>query len=147
MKRSLFVLSAAIVLLFTQCDTVRNLPTNTSGGVFSLNGQWQLTSSSDNKNMEGTVVSVVPGFSEATVRTLPTSNVYCVRERDAMWRSVKSDQAGGFLTEVLVNACTGSPSYKAATITVLSNNEIRVRTMSTANTEILQTWTRVTANQ
>lgn len=147
MKRILFTLSAAIVLLFTQCETVRNLPTNTSGGIFSLNGQWQLASSTDNKNMEGTVVSVVPGFSEATVRTLPANNVSCVRERDAFWRSVKSDQNGGFLTEVLVSACTGAPSYKAANITVLSNNEIRLRTMSPANTEILQTWTRVTPAQ
>jgi hypothetical protein len=146
MKTILVTLSAAIVLLFAQCDTVKNLPTNTSGGIFSLNGQWQLTSSSDNKNMEGTVVSVVPGFSDATIRTLPPNNVSCARERDAMWRSVKSDQNGGFLTEVLVSACTGSPTYRPATITVLSNNEVRLRTLSAANTEILQTWTRVTGN-
>ena len=146
MKRFLIVLMAAILVIFTQCDTLKTLPTNTSGGVFSLNGQWQLTSSTDNRNMEGTVVSVVPGFSDATVRTIPTNNAYCVRERDAFWRSVKSDQGGGFVTEVLVNACTGSPSYKAATITVLNNNEIRVKTMSPANTEILQTWTRAASN-
>jgi hypothetical protein len=147
MKKSLFVLSAAIVLLFTQCETIKNLPTNTSGGVFSLNGQWQLTSSSDNRNMEGTVVSVVPGFPDATVRTIPAANAYCVRERDAFWRSVKSDQNGGFVTEVMVNACTGSPTYKAATIAVISNNEIRIKTMTAANAEILQTWTRQSNSQ
>jgi hypothetical protein len=97
--------------------------------------------------MEGTVVSVVPGFSDATVRTIPAANAYCVRERDAFWRSEKSDQNGGFVTEVLVNACTGSPTYKAAIIAVISNNEIRIKTMTTANAEILQTWTRQSSSQ
>lgn len=142
MKKALFVLSAAILTIFTQCDTLKNLPTNTSGGVFSLNGQWQLTSSTDNRGMEGAVVSVVPGFSEATVRTLPTNNSYCVRERDAMWRTIKSDQNGGFLTEVLVGACTGSPVYKAATITVLTNDEIRIKSTTANNVELLQTYKR-----
>lgn len=146
MNKVLFLLSAAILTIFTQCETIKNLPTNTSGGVFSLNGQWQLTSSTDSRNMEGTVVSVVPGFNDATVRTLPTNNTYCVRERDAMWRTVKSDNAGGFVTDVLVNACTGSPVYMAGTITVLNSNEIRVRTTTANNTELLQTWRRVSGS-
>ncbi|RYF84610.1 MAG: hypothetical protein EON98_08750 [Chitinophagaceae bacterium] len=145
MKRFLSVLSAAIVLLFTQCETIQKLPTNTSGGLFSLNGQWQLTSSSDSKNLEGMVVSVIPGFAEATVQNLPVNNASCVREKDAYWRSVKSDQNGGFLADLLVSACTGSPAYKPATIAVISNNEVRIKTVSPANTEVLQTWTRVTA--
>lgn len=146
MKQLSILLSAAIVLFFTQCDTVKNLPTNTSGGVFSLNGQWQLASSNDAKNMEGTAIVVVPGFSEATVRTLPAVNSSCVRERDAMWRNVKRDPNGGFLADVLVSACTGSPQYEAATITIVSNDEIRVRTVTTADAELLQTWRRSAGN-
>lgn len=146
MKQVLFVLSAAILTIFTQCDTVRNLPTNTSGGVFSLNGNWQLATSGDTKNMEGTVVTVVPGFSEAIVRTLPPVNSSCVRERDVMWRNVKQDPNGGFLADILINACTGSPQFKAGTITIVSNNEISVRTITTANTELVQTWRRVSGS-
>lgn len=146
MKQALFLLSAAILTIFTQCDTVRNLPTNTSGGVFSLNGQWQLASTSDTKNMEGTVITVVPGFSEATVRTLPAVNSSCVRERDAMWRNVKRDPNGGFVADVLLSACTGSPQFGAGTITVVGNDEIRVRTLASGSTELLQTWRRVSGN-
>lgn len=147
MKQLSFLLSAAILVFFTQCNTVKNLPTNTSGGLFSLNGQWQLTSAEDTKNMDGTVITVLPGFSEATVRTLPPVNASCVRERDAMWRSIKQDPNGGFLADVLVSACTGSPQYKAATITIVSNDEVRVRTLTgtTADAEVVQTWRRVSA--
>lgn len=146
MKRVFFVLSAAIVTLFTQCETIKSLPTNTSGGVFSLNGQWQLTASSDTKNMEGTVVTVVPGFSSATVRTLPTVNSSCVREGDALWRNIKTDPNGGFLADILISACTGGPQYKGGTITVVTSNEISVRAMAANNTEVQQTWKRVSSS-
>lgn len=142
MKSLFFLFSAAILTIFTQCDTVKNLPTNTSGGVFSLNGQWQLDSAGSTKNMEGTVITVLPGFSEATVSTLPPVNSSCVRERDALWRNIKSNPNGGFLADVLVNACTDSPQYQAATITVVSNNEIKVRTLAGTEAEVVQTWRR-----
>src|SRR4028118_2196879 len=123
MKRYLLVLGAAIVTLFTQCETIKNLPTNTSGGLFSLNGNWQLASSSDNRSLEGTVVTVVPGFSEATARTLKNNN-YCLRDRDVVWRGRKSGDAGVVAVESLVNACSGATVYKQGTITVLTNDEI-----------------------
>lgn len=129
-------------MAFIQCDTVKNLPTNTTGGVFSLNGQWTLTESTDNKGMEGTVITVVPGFSQANVKTLPAVNAYCVREQDAMWRNVVSDKAGGFLADLLVNACTGGPVYKPATIAVLSNSQVRIKSVTHDNKELIQTYTR-----
>jgi hypothetical protein len=146
MKKYLFVLFAAIVTFFTQCDTIKNLPTNTSGGLFSLNGNWQLTSSSDNRSLEGTVVSVVPGFSEATARTLNNNN-YCLRDRDVVWRAIKSGDAGVFAVESLVNACSGATVYKQGTITVLTNDEIRLVTQTASSTELVQTWKRVASPQ
>lgn len=146
MKRSLLALGLAIVTIFTQCDTLKSLPTNTSGGLFSLNGNWQLTSSSDNRAQEGTVITVVPGFSDASVKTI-SNNTYCVRERDVLWKGIKSLQGGTFSTEVLVNACQGSPLYKPATITVLTNDEIRLTGHTAASTELLQTWKRVAGGQ
>jgi hypothetical protein len=141
MKRILFVLGVAIVTFFTQCDTIKNIPTNTSGGLFSLNGNWQLTSSSDNRAMEGSVVNVVPGFTDATIRTL-NNNTYCIRERDVFWRGIKSGDAGMFSVESLVNACNGTTVYKQGTLTVLNNDEIRITTMSANNAELIQTWKR-----
>ena len=45
---------AAAVTLFSACDTIKNLPTNTSGGLFSLNGNWKLASTTDNNAQVGT---------------------------------------------------------------------------------------------
>ena len=145
MRRLLIILLAAIVTIFTQCDTLKKIPTNTSGGLFSLNGNWRLATSSDNRALEGTVVTVVPGITDAAVRTL-SNNTYCVREGDVLWRSIKSFEGGTFSMETLVNACTGGAVYRPATITVLTNDEIRVATHTTAGIELLQTWRRV-ANQ
>lgn len=146
MKRSLLALGLAIVTIFTQCDTIKNLPTNTSGGLFSLNGNWQLTTTNDNRALEGTVITIVPGFADASVKTI-SNNTYCVRERDVLWKGIKSLQGGTFSTEALVNACQGSPLYKPATITVLTNDEIRLTGHTTASTELIQTWKRVSGGQ
>jgi hypothetical protein len=142
MKRYLFALSAAIVTIFAQCDTFKSLPTNTSGGLFSLNGSWQLSSTSDNRALEGTTITVVPGVAEATVRTL-ANNTYCLRERDVIWQSIKSFEGGTFTADVLVNACSGSTVYRPATITVITNDEIRLKGSTVTSTELLQTWKRV----
>ena len=142
MKRYILFFSIAIVTIFTQCDTLKNLPTNTSGGVFSLNGSWQLATSNDNRAMEGTIVSVVPGVADATVRTL-ANNTYCVRERDVLWRNLKNLQGGSFSLDNLVSACTGNPIYEQATLTVLTNDEIKITSRTNTGIELVQTWRRV----
>lgn len=146
MKRSLLALGLAIVTIFTQCDTIKNLPTNTSGGLFSLNGNWQLVSTNDNRALEGSVITVVPGFADASVKTI-SNNTYCVRERDVLWKGIKSLQGGTFSTDNLVNACQGSALYKPATITVLTTDEIRLTGHTAASTELIQTWKRVSGAQ
>lgn len=145
MKRTFFVLGLAIVTIFTQCETLKGLPTNTSGGMFSLNGNWQLVSSNDNRALEGTVVSVVPGFKDGTVRTI-NNNTYCVRERDALWRNITVLQGGAFSFDNLVAACQGTVLYKPATLTVLTNDEVRVTGHNAASGELIQTWKRVANN-
>ena len=145
MKHKALIIAVAIVTIFTQCDTLKSIPTNTSGGLFSLNGSWQLSTTTDNKAMEGTVVQVVPGVADATVRTL-SNNTYCLRERDQAWRNIKAGDAGVFSIDMLVNACNGTALYKPATITVLTNDEIRVKGSTTSSAELIQTWRRV-ANQ
>jgi hypothetical protein len=136
----------AIVTIFAQCDTLKGLPTNTSGGLFSLNGNWQLTSSGDNRALEGTVVTVVPGIADATVKSI-SNNTYCIRERDVLWKGIKSLQGGTFSTDNLVNACRDSVLYKPATITVLTSDEIRLTGHTATSTELIQTWKRVSTEQ
>ena len=142
MKRYLFLVSAAIVTLFTQCETLKGIPTNTSGGLFSLNGSWQLATTSDNGAMQGTVVQVIPGFSDGTARTL-NNNTYCFREKDVAWRGIKSVGSGTFTIETLVSACNGSVLYKPATLTVLTNDEVRITGSNATSAELIQTWRRV----
>ena len=142
MKQTLLLLSAAIVTIFTQCDTLKNLPTNTSGGLFSLNGNWQLASTTDGNALQGTVVQIVPGFSEATARTL-NNNTYCLRDKDVVWRSLKSSGSGVFTIDNLVSACNGTVLYKPATITVLTNDEITIKGSTATSAELVQTWRRV----
>lgn len=142
MKRYIFFLYATILTIFTQCDTFRNLPTNTSGGLFSLNGTWQLTTTTDNRALEGTTVIVVPGIAEGSVKTL-SNNTYCLRENDVIWKTIKSQDAGTFTTDILVNACTGTTVYKSAVLTVLTNEEIRLKGTTASGTELIQTWKRI----
>jgi hypothetical protein len=142
MKRYVFFLLAAIVTIFTQCDTLKTLPTNTSGGLFSLNGSWQLSTSTDNQALAGTVVQVFPGVADATIKTLGNNN-YCLRERDVLWRNLKAGQGGVFSLEAMVNACNGNTVYRPATLTAVNNDEIRITTQTVNNTELVQTWQRV----
>ncbi len=143
MKKSLWAVAVAIVTIFTQCDTVRNLPTNTTGGIFSLNGAWLLTTTSDNKALEGTTVQVIPGIADGTARTL-NNNTYCARDKDVLWRGLKNTGSGTFSLQVLVNACEGTVLYKPATLTVLTNDEIRITGSTALSSELVQTWRRTT---
>ena len=135
------MLLAAIVTLFTQCDTLKSIPTNTSGGIFSLNGSWQLVTNTDNNTMAGTVVQVFPAITDATIKTLANNN-YCLRERDVAWRNLKSLPGGTFSLETVVNACSGSAVYKPATLTAVNNDEIRIISQTLNNVEMVQTWQR-----
>ena len=129
--------------VFTACDTLNKLPTNTSGGIFSLNGNWKLTSSSDNNAEAGTVVTVTPALTIAYVRTLGTNNSYCYRTNDEAWKSISSLSAGGFSISYLAGACSGNPTYNAGQITVITNNHIRINTKTTGNIALTQEWDRV----
>lgn len=145
MKRSLLFLMVAIVTIFTQCETLQTLPTNTSGGLFSLNGAWSLSSTNDNNAMVGTVVQVFPGVSTGTVRSIGNNN-YCLRERDTMWRGLSARNGGGFNLELLVSACDGTSMYKGATLTAISNDEIRITGETTGGKELVQVYKRTTVN-
>ena len=134
----------ALVLFFAQCKTTKKLPTNISSvedKVFSLNGNWQLTSSSDNKALEGTVLRVIPGVTDATIKTLG-NNTYCFKEMDVVWKGLKNNN-GVFSFENLVNACNGTPVYRGATLSVVNNDEVRVQSRTAAGVELTQVWKRV----
>jgi len=132
------------VLLFTACDTIKNLPTNTTGGLFSLNGTWRLESTTDNKALQGTTISVYPVIGNGTVKTIE-NNTYCIKEGTDLWRSVKGNGKGGFTMNTLVSACNGTTITKDADITVISTDEVTVNTRTATGTELIQQWKRVTS--
>ena len=140
MKQALVLFFMAV--LATSCETLQNLPTNTTGNVFSLNGQWRLTSTTDNNAMVGTVIQVYPLVGNATVKST-ANNTYCLRDNDEMWRSIKRSESGGFTISSLAGACNGTTSYIDGTVSVVNNDEIIVTTRTATNSELVQRWTRV----
>ncbi len=142
MKKIILLMLTGIILLFSACDTIKNLPTNTSGGIFSLNGNWRLNSTTDNNAQVGTVITVTPAIASAFVKTLANNN-YCYRANDEAWKSLSSRPNGGFTIQSLATACNGTAIYKTGEITVLSNDLVRVSTKTATDVALVQEWTRV----
>lgn len=144
MKKILLIaISISSLAFLNSCDTLKNLPTNTSGGIFSLNGNWKLVSTNEGNAQVGTIVNVTPAIASAFVKSFD-NNSYCYKTSDEAWRSINSTGAGGFSINVLVSACNNSSVYKAGQLTVLTNNQIRVNTKSLNNSDLIQEWSRVT---
>jgi hypothetical protein len=131
-----------LTTLITSCETLQNLPTNTTGGAFSLNGTWRLNSSTQSNAMVGSTIQVVPIAANASLKSIQ-NNTYCARENDVLWRGVKSNGAGGFTLSTLVNACNGSTVYNDATVTVINADQITVTSRTATNSELIQDWRRV----
>jgi hypothetical protein len=142
MKKITLFMLAGIALVFSACETIKNLPTNTSGGIFSLNGSWRLTSTTDNNAQVGTVITVTPAIASAFVKTFE-NNSYCYRANDEAWKSLTSRPNGGFTIQSLATACNGTAVYKSGEITVLTNDLVRVNTRTAADIALVQEWTRV----
>ena len=134
---------AGIVTIFSACETIKNLPTNTSGGLFSLNGSWKLSGTTDNNAQVGTVITVTPAIASAFVKTFE-NNSYCYRTSDEAWRSLSSRPNGGFTIQSLASACNGTAVYKAGEITILTNDQVRVNTKTSTDAVLVQEWSRVT---
>ena len=133
----------AIVILFASCDTIRNATNTTGGAVFSLNGKWQLSSNSPENTMLNSVVTVSL-FSKEGRLTYVANNTQCYRENDVKWKTIKTDNAGGFTLDNLMSNCTsGSLVYQPANITVINNNEIRLNGKNVAGQDNTQTFTRI----
>ncbi|MEJ7626803.1 MAG: hypothetical protein WKF35_08070 [Ferruginibacter sp.] len=139
---------AFISLLFTfvtlsGCDALKKT-SNTTGGVFSLNGQWELTSNTPENTLIGSKVTVAPFISEARFNTI-ANNTQCFRDNDIKWKNIATNNNGGFLLNNLLSSCsTGSLNYQPATITVVNTNEIRLAGRNVNGQDNNQTWKRVT---
>ncbi|CAN5239079.1 hypothetical protein BH09BAC2_BH09BAC2_22200 [soil metagenome] len=126
-------------VLFTSCDTLNKLPTNTTGGIFSLNGSWVLTTASDSMLL-GTVINIYPGVDNATITSV-TNNNSCLRINDVKWKGIKSS-SNGFTLMNLTNACVSPQLYTGAEILVLAADQIRLTGKNAVGADITQTWTR-----
>ena len=147
MKKAFTLALSFIVLaaMFVGCDTIKNLPTNTTGGLFSLNGTWRLNSTTDNHSLEGSTITVYPIVGNGTVKTI-LNNTYCVKEGDQIWKNLKSNGAGGFTLATLVSACNGTTVTRDANLNVINNDEVTVTSRTATGTELIQQWRRVTSN-
>lgn len=141
-----FIYSITAVLitlvLGIACDTLQNLPTNTTGNLFSLNGTWKLSTSNDANALAGSTITVYPLAGNAVVKSI-ANNTYCIRKNDEMWKTVKSNGSGGFTISVLVSACNDATVYKEGIITVVTNDKITVNGSTVNNKPLIQTWERV----
>lgn len=136
----LFSLSLLLVSLFS-CDTIQKA-TNSTGGVFSLTGTWELTSNTPENKLTGSKVTVAPFLAEGTFTTL-LNNSQCYRANDIKWKNIASDNSGGFtLNNLLSNCNTATLNYQPATIAVINNNEIRLSGKNVDGAENTQTWRR-----
>ena len=133
----------AIFFSLVSCDAVRQATNTTGGAVFSLNGKWQLTSNSPENTLLNSVASVSLFSSESRLTYL-ANNTQCYRENDIKWKNIKSDKAGGYTIDNLLSNCnSGALNYQPATITVISNSEIRVNGRNAAGQDNSQTWSRM----
>ena len=125
------------------CDTLQKT-SNTTGGVFSLNGQWELVSNTPENTLVGSKVTVAPFISEGRFTAI-ANNSQCFRDNDVKWKNIATNSNGGFLLNNLLSSCnTGSLNYQPATITVVNTNEIRLTGRNVNGQDNTQTWHRVT---
>ncbi len=129
-----------LITLFS-CDTIKKT-SNSTGTVFSLNGEWELTSNSDN-SLIGSSVQVYPFVPDAKFKNL-LNNTQCFRETDIKWKNIATDNNGGFTINNLQSSCTGgSAQYLPAAIIVVNTNEIKINGRNGTGENISQTWKRI----
>ncbi len=130
------------VFIFTSCDAIKQA-TNSTGTGFSLNGKWQLKSSSPENTLVGSVVSVTSFVSEGKIVTLQ-NNTQCYRENDIKWKDIKAQTNGSFtINNLLSNCSSGDLNYKPAIIEVVTNDQIKITGNNVAGANNVQTWDRV----
>lgn len=138
----LFFLSFVAVSLFS-CDTIQKA-TNSTGGVFSLTGTWELTSNTPENKLTGSKVTVAPFLAEGTFTTL-LNNTQCYRANDVKWKNIATDNNGGFTINNLLSNCNSATlNYQPATIFVVNSNEIRLSGKNVDGVDNVQTWKRTT---
>jgi len=131
-----------LISILSSCEAIQNLPTNTTGGAFSLNGTWLLSGTTQSSAMVGSTIQVLPIAGNASLKTIQ-NNTYCARENDLLWKSIKSNGSAGFTLSALVNSCNGSTVFNDATISVNNADQVTVTTRTGTNTELIQDWRRV----
>lgn len=137
----LFIFLFSIIALIS-CETLKNA-SNSTGAVFSLNGQWELVSSTPENTLIGSRVTVTPFIAEGKL-TLLQNNTQCYRENDLKWKNIASDKNGGFTINNLLSNCLGGTlNYQPAAIFVINNNQIRITGRNLNNQDNVQMWKRI----
>ena len=133
----------AFIFALSSCDAVRQATNTTGSAVFSLNGKWQLSNNNPENTLLNSIVSVSLFSSEGKLTSL-SNNTQCYRDNDIKWKGIKSDKAGGYTIDNLLSNCnSGALNYQPATITVISNSEIRINGKNAKGQDNSQTWSRI----
>lgn len=137
----LFAIIISAFSLFS-CTAIKNA-SNTTGGVFSLNGQWELVSNSPENTLVGSRLSVAPIVSEGKFKLLQNNN-QCFRENDVKWKNITTDGNGGFnISNLLSNCSSGALNYQPASIYVVNSDEVRLSGKNVAGVDNIQVWKRI----
>ncbi|MEO6583213.1 MAG: hypothetical protein ABIO05_02750 [Ferruginibacter sp.] len=141
--RSIKLLSILLLVIAALSCSELKKTSNTTGKVFSLNGQWELSANSPENTLVGSRVMVAPFIAEGRFTTL-ANNTQCYRDNDIKWKNLATNNNGGFLLNNLLSSCsTGSLNYQPASITVINSNEIRLTGRNINGQDNTQTWKRV----
>ncbi|MDB5203671.1 MAG: hypothetical protein JWQ27_3080 [Ferruginibacter sp.] len=143
MKRLKFLTPVFALAFLFGCETIQKA-TNSTGTAFSLNGQWELVSNSPENTLIGSRVTVSPFIAEGRFSIL-ANNTQCYRETDVKWKSIATDNAGGFTLDNLLSNCAGAaPTYQRATATIAAANEVRISGKNIQGQDNVQIWRKVT---
>ena len=132
----------ALLIALCSCEIFKN-SSNSTGSVFSLNGQWELVSSTPDNTLTGSRVTVAAFIPEGKF-TFLQNNSQCYRDNDIKWKNIASDKSGGFMINNLLSTCSGGTlNYQPATIYVMNTNQIRITGRNINNQDNVQVWKRV----
>ena len=137
-KSNSFIIPLLIfVVLGAGCSLFKKMQKST----FSLNGGWEMVSTTDNNALLGSLIKVSPETGDA-VLTNVKNNTYCVRPTDIIWRDIVS-VSSGFTVNNLCNSCVSSLEYRPAVIGILTKDSISVAGVTRSGAALVQTWKRV----
>lgn len=130
-----------VAFVLVSCNVIKNLPPEKSE-IEKLDGTWKLESTNDDSALMGSTIAVYPATGDGLITTLQ-NNSYCVRPNEVIWKDITTADKGNFSISSLTNSCMSSLVYKPATLTLVTQDEIKLSGSTSSGSDLTQTWKRV----